>query len=471
MKNLKNRVLNLFAGAALSTTVAGQPTAAIQHLALDALSVKRIPVALDRLTTVRFPSAVSDLQSVFVSTQPHPQALFLLLFQPGSAFFSLRALAPNARTTLNVVWKDQTYVLELIESKDPWLSVTFEAMTSAVRSPSSQPRTRSPDHLLGLLDTAKAYSLLRQQHPAAVAGVEVVRPNTFHDYGDYTIRTEEIFRFDSDDTLVFRIVAHNQTTSPISFLPQSLMVRAGQKVFYQSITDATGILPAQTDLPIYFAITGSPDGSRNALSPKNEFMVLLSRLDAPGSVSPKAKYQSSASSLEQFRLVTRRKDSPATSSASSPANDDSIASRTDLLIPRSRSHNLVTRSKPVDSQISVPAESQRSPNIPVSTATSALSGTSAQPNPALAILHDHVTEPSISQATTINITVTVTVRSTPPEATTSPDAMLTARFSPPSRPLILTPIPASYMASVPVYQRNPAYASYAHRYRALAPFP
>jgi hypothetical protein len=139
----------------------------------------------------------------------------------------------------------------------------------------------TPSRLLGLLDTAKAFPLLKTQHPEVVAGVECVRPNTFNDYGDYSINTEEVFRFDGADTLVFRIVVSNKTGRVMRYLPQSLMVQAGQRVFYQSITDAKGEVPAQASAPVYFAITGASDGGRNDASPHNEFLVLLHRLDPP----------------------------------------------------------------------------------------------------------------------------------------------------------------------------------------------
>jgi hypothetical protein len=134
---------------------------------------------------------------------------------------------------------------------------------------------------LGLLDTAKAYPLLKSQHPEAVARVSCIRANTLRDYGDYTIKTEEVFRFDDSDTLVFRVVLSNKTARIIRYLPQSFMVQAGERVFYQSITDGTGEIPAQASVPVYFAITGAPEGGRSELSPRNDFMVLVQRLDSP----------------------------------------------------------------------------------------------------------------------------------------------------------------------------------------------
>jgi hypothetical protein len=288
---MKRPVLSfiLFSVAAASTIA--QPTDAIQRLVLNPMAVTRIPVAMDRLTTVRFPSPVAALESGLVGTEPHPEALFLLSFQSGNSFFSLRALVRNTNTTLNVTWKAQTYVFELVESRNPWLSVILDPPAEPASSSASRPVTSS--RLLGLLDTAKAYGFLRQQNPAAVAGVEVARPFTRHDYGGYTIVIEEVFRFEREDTLVFRISVSNKTSVAIQFVPQSLMVRVGQRFYFQSITDATGILPPTDAVPIYFAVTGSPDGSLNALSPRNDFMVLLNRLEPPAPLDPAPRVQSS----------------------------------------------------------------------------------------------------------------------------------------------------------------------------------
>ena len=306
-------LLSLLGAVCLCSVASAHPTNAVQRLTLNPMTVLRIPVARDRLTTIRFPSALSDLQAALVVTEPHPEALFLVTFRTGDAFFSVRALAAGTNTSLNAVWKNQTYVLELVESPTPWLSVICDAPPEPVTHPAHKAVT--PARLLGLLDTAKAYGLLHQQYPERVAGVEVVRPDTVRDYGDYTIRTEEIFRFDAEDTLVFRIGVSNKTHALIRYLPESLMVRVystsfdeavqdsivgarqRQRIFYQSIAEATGLLPAAAQVPIYFAVTGSADGSRNLLSPRNDFMVMLVRLDAPNSSASPLTASSAAPSM------------------------------------------------------------------------------------------------------------------------------------------------------------------------------
>jgi len=282
---------------AISTLALGQPTNPIQRLKLDASVVTTIPVALDRLTTIRFPSPVSDLLAATVSPEPHPDATFQVAFRPGSEFLSVRALAPNTNTTVNVIWKNQTYVLELIASHQPWLSVVFEQPPPP--APVVTNRAVTPARLLGLLDTARGFGLLRQQYPDSFAQVEVARPKSLHDYGDYTIRIEEVFRFNPEDTLVFRIALSNKTDTLIRYLPESLMVRVGPRVYYQSIAEATGIIPIHEEVPVYFAVTASADGVRTALSPHNDFMVLLNRLDAPASkpATPSATVQTNVLSI------------------------------------------------------------------------------------------------------------------------------------------------------------------------------
>jgi hypothetical protein len=295
---------------------------------------------MDRLTTVRFPGPVSDIEAAFVATEPHPDARFLLSFRTGNEFFALRALARQATASLHVTWNRQTYVLDLYESQSPWASVIFE--TPATNSaPSARPLT--PSRLLGLLDTAKAYPLLKQQHPQAVAGIECIHPCTSHDYGDYLIETEEVMRFDAENALVFRVALTNKTAEPIRYVPQSLMVRAGERVFFQSITDATGVIPGHGEQPVYFAITSGSDGACLDLSPRNEFMVLLSRLTPPAPVpaltsSPPPDSPSAAVQPASSPAPVTRYPSPVTTTYLQPSTARTRSSgrtRTSTCVPAS----------------------------------------------------------------------------------------------------------------------------------------
>jgi len=254
----------------------------IQEMELDEHSVFTVPVSAARVTTISFPGPISAIDAALVTIDGKTPGLFQIAHKPGSYFFSVRSLVKEATTNVNVRWNNKTYVLELQESKTPLLSVIFKYKPDASGSSLAQ-RRGTPAILLGLLDKAKAYPVLKTSHPEAVEGVDYVsyadNPRVM-DYNDFEIRLEEVFRFDSQDTLVFRVVLRNKTDQEILYKPQGFSVRVGERVYSQSIGDASGTIPPRSDTPAYFAITGTPSGGRNDISVKNDFTVLLTKLDA-----------------------------------------------------------------------------------------------------------------------------------------------------------------------------------------------
>jgi hypothetical protein len=207
---------------------------------------------------------------------------FQLAHTKSSTFLSVRALARKAATNLNIRWNKHTYVFELEESDAPILALNLDDR-SEFETVLPAPLV-TPAQLLALLDKAKAFPLLKKQHPEAVANVQArtfgeTPPVT--DFDDYEIRIEEMFRFDAQDTLVFHVTLRNKSDKEIRYLPESFCVRVGNRLYYQSISDAPGALPPKSASTVYFAITGTPDGGRNELSLKNEFAVLVTRLTPP----------------------------------------------------------------------------------------------------------------------------------------------------------------------------------------------
>ena len=254
----------------------------VQEIELDEHSVVTVPVSSARVTTISFPGPISAIDAALLTIDGKTPGLFQIAHKPGSYFFSVRCLVKEATTNVNVRWNNKTYVLELQESKTPLLSVIFKYKPDAPGSSLAQ-RRGTPAILLGLLDKAKAYPVLKTSHPEAVEGVDYVsyadNPRVM-DYNDFEIRLEEVFRFDSQDTLVFRVVLRNKTDQEILYKPQGFSVRVGERVYSQSIGDASGTMPSRSDTPAYFAITGTPSGGRNDISVKNDFTVLLTKLDA-----------------------------------------------------------------------------------------------------------------------------------------------------------------------------------------------
>jgi hypothetical protein len=244
----------------------------IATVELDEHNVYAIPVSTGFVTTVSFPSEIEGLEGRNI-TLKGGDAPFSLSYTPKSYYFSVCANQPRARTNLNVVWNNKTYVLQLIESANPVYSVVF---TPKPDSDSDRPEHVTPARLLGLLDKVKAFPLLQLNYPNDFKDVGVIAPKKIVSFGDFFVSMDKIYRFNSDDTLVFELTLTNKTSHEVDYEPQGFAVRVGNNVYYQSISDASGKIPPNGSDIAYFAVTGTPDGRRNDLSLKNDFTVIVS---------------------------------------------------------------------------------------------------------------------------------------------------------------------------------------------------
>ena len=258
----------------------------IKDFSLDERVVYTIPVSGSRVTTISFPGSISAIDAAQVTVDGKAPENFQIAHTKGSHFFSVRALGKKAVTNVNVRWNNKTFVLELVESDAPLYSAIFQ-VADEPRKP--QRVAVTPNRLLALLDRAKAYPLLKEHHPEAVAQVEYTnyaqKPRLM-DYKSYEVQVEEAFRFDPEDTLVFRVLLRNKTEEPLRYSPDGFSLRVGERIYPQSISDASGTIPPRTEAPAYFAVTGTPNGGRNDISLKNEFIVVI---DAVPVEQPKPK--------------------------------------------------------------------------------------------------------------------------------------------------------------------------------------
>jgi hypothetical protein len=248
---------------------------------LDANVSIIVPVATNRVTTISFPSAITAIDGAGVTVDGKTPGLFQLAHTKGTAFLSVRALFPKASANLNIRWNDQTYVFELTESDQPVLSLNLDAPPTPEEGGVGSAPEVTPLKLLALLDKAKAFPLLKVQQPESVADVDFTTYDgkpLVSDFNDYEIQIEETFRFNADDTLVFRLAITNKIDAPLIYQPDSFTLRAGDRLYPQSISDADGTVPPKSRSIVYFAVTGTPDGGRNELSLKNPFTILVTRL-------------------------------------------------------------------------------------------------------------------------------------------------------------------------------------------------
>jgi hypothetical protein len=271
----------LFVLASLSIAFAAQRET-IESIQLDAHVVYTVPVATNRVTTISFPGPIAAIDAAGVTTDPRMAGQFQIAHTKGSAFFSVKALALKASANVNVRWGKSIYVFQLEESSQPVLSLILE--TKPVTGGVKPAPVVSPTRLIALLDKAKSFPLLKQQHPEGVVGVDFAtfeKKPSMSDFNDYEIRIEEAFRFNAEDTLVLHLRLKNKTDLPIQYRPDSFSLRVGNRIYAQSISDAAGLIPPKAETSAYFAVTGTPDGGRNELSLKNDFTVLVERFQTP----------------------------------------------------------------------------------------------------------------------------------------------------------------------------------------------
>lgn len=279
MKSIVNLLLVFVA-----TTVALADSPAIQRVMLDDHTVVSVPVATNRVTTINFPSPVEAIDGAGFTMDGKTPGLFQLAHAKSSAFLSVRALFPKVSANLNIRWNNRTYVFELAESATPVLSLNLESPPTPEELGASRAPEVSPLKLLSLLDKAKAFPLLKSQQPESVADVGFTTYDgkpLVSDFNDYEIQIEQAFRFNAEDTLIFRVGITNKSDTSLIYQPDSFALRAGNRLYPQSISDSDGQVAPKGRSIVYFAITGTPDGGRNDLSLKNSFTVLVTRLSPP----------------------------------------------------------------------------------------------------------------------------------------------------------------------------------------------
>jgi|CZKV01.1.fsa_nt_gi hypothetical protein len=229
----------------------------VMHISLDSSNLVRIPVAIDRVTTVRFPAPISGLEAAFISQEPSLLSRFHLSYQNGSRYFSLRALTTGVRANLNVVVGREIYALEFVESNRPVYVVEF------------------------------APALDKVQNPAVAGLVHIARPESFWKAGDCTAGIIEVIRFDPEDTLIFAISFYNDSERPMFYDLDRVGVKVGTEVYYASQCDGNGLLPANTHFTLHLVVTGKPGGGRNDLAVTNAFVPHLeSRRSRSEDISP-----------------------------------------------------------------------------------------------------------------------------------------------------------------------------------------
>jgi hypothetical protein len=264
----------------LTFTFARASEPRVRDFTLNDHTVYTVPISATRVTTVSFPSPIAAIDGALLTLDGKTPGLFQIAHTKGTAYFSLRALAKEAATNLNVRWNNRTYAFEIHESAEPLYSVVLQSPPDKARrivGPLTPPR------LLGLLDKIKAFPLLQANQPDALAGLEYrdLRAQPLvSDCGDYEVKLTEAFRYPDEDTVVFHILITNRSDKPLDHSPEQLQVRVGDRVFTPSLTDLASAIPPHESTLGYVVVSGGASG-RNDLSLKNDFTFVLTRREGP----------------------------------------------------------------------------------------------------------------------------------------------------------------------------------------------
>ncbi len=279
----------LIAAQVANSSVDRDSSGIIKEYALDPATVYNIPIG-NTPTTIAFPGPLMSIDGANVSADAANAAPVLLNHVGGRYYFSVRANQPNAQAAINAIYKNRTYAFNFFHREDtppyrtirlvePEKSSPFVSSTASLATSSNERRPTTPSALVDLLDQAKSFHLVNQAYPGQLEEIDWRAPtNLVTVYRDFDVSISEIFRFGNYDTIVFKIHLRNKAEEDIFYQPQSVAIRIGQNLYFPSIADASGIVPAQSESYAYVAITGKPNGQPANLSIKNSFQVIVSRI-------------------------------------------------------------------------------------------------------------------------------------------------------------------------------------------------
>ena len=226
----------------------------------------------DGATTVTFPSAISKIAGVNVSTDGSTD--FQISAQPGGYYFNLVALREGATGTLTVVFNRKTYILYLVQDNEKaFAAVNFTGGSGSGGASAGDGGAVTPARLLSLIDMAKAYDVLSKRYPTELRDSTRFAKKATFQFEKFQMDLLEVIRFNHEDTLVFKLLLRNDTDEEILYDKFSFSVQAGNRTYYMSAADATGVMPPKSSTYAFFTVTGTPEGRRNNLAADNEFRI------------------------------------------------------------------------------------------------------------------------------------------------------------------------------------------------------
>ena len=233
------------------------------------------------VTTVMFPGQIEGIAAGNVAmNQVHyqvngsPVCDLFLSFQPGSYYFSIRALKSGASGTVNVVYGRNTYILKFQENAAEAMSTVNFSDENGI-DPEQDYRPPSGAVLKGLLDKAKSFDLLKEKYPGAVSQVKVCNNKCISDYKDFTATIVRCWRFDNYNSLVFMVELKNKTRKTLRYNPDKTGFSVMDQHLYPACLDASGVMPPGSTTFAFFVVAGTSNGRKNKFSADNDWKVVI----------------------------------------------------------------------------------------------------------------------------------------------------------------------------------------------------
>ena len=240
---------------------------------------------LDRgVTTVMFPGQIEGIAAgnVAMNTVKHnidgsPSCDFLMSFQPGNYYFSIRALKGESSGTVNIVYGRNTYILKFQENEDKAMSTVTFSDSDGENGEDSEHNWNHPSMavLKGLLDKAKSFDLLKEKYPGSVTQVKVSNNKCISEYAYYTITVVRSWRFDNYNSLVFMVELKNNTKKTLFYTPEKTAFSVLSERLYPALIDASGTMPPKSTTVAFFVVSSTADGRKNKFAVDNEWKVLI----------------------------------------------------------------------------------------------------------------------------------------------------------------------------------------------------
>ncbi|MCK4981759.1 MAG: hypothetical protein KAS17_02490 [Victivallaceae bacterium] len=235
------------------------------------------------VTTVMFPGQIEGIAAgnVAINKVHHkidgsPVCDFLVSFQPGNYYFSIRALKNGVSGTVNVVYARNTYIIKLLENENNAMS-TVSFSDDGENGLDSERDFRPPSTavLKGLLDKAKSFDMLKKKYPGAVSQVQVCNNKCISDYEDYTATILKCWRFNNYNSLVFLVEFKNKTNKTLRYKPYRTVFSVFDQHLYPAAIETTGVIPSNSTTLAFFVVSNTTDGRKNKFSANNDWEVII----------------------------------------------------------------------------------------------------------------------------------------------------------------------------------------------------